>query len=234
MTSTRLPGKVMLPLCGKTVLEIMLDRLKKLKKHIIIATTNDGTQKPIVDVCKKNHIPYYEGDTENVLRRYYEAARKFNAKNDDIIVRLTSDCPLTDQDVVQKTINLYKDNHLDRAGAGPHSGFPMGIDAAVYGFGFLKFMYESASTPYEKEHVTIHPDKIKQPFKTLQLYNKTDDSHYRLTLDEKKDYEAIKEVYKKFNFSTEFTYDELIKMLKKNSYIYEINKDVKQKENEIA
>ncbi|WP_085939418.1 cytidylyltransferase domain-containing protein [Desulfotignum phosphitoxidans] len=233
MTSTRLPGKVMLPLCGKTVLEIMLDRLKNFKKNIIIATTNDGTQKPIVDVCKKNHIPYYEGDTENVLSRYYETACKFGAKSGDIIVRLTSDCPLADQDIAQRTIDLYKNNHLDLAGAGPHSGFPRGIDTVAYGFDFLKFMYNNASTPYEKEHVTIHPDKIKKPFKTLHLNNQTDDSHYRLTLDEIKDYDAIKEVYKKFNCSTEFTYDELIKMLKKNPYIYEINKEVKQKEYEI-
>ena len=76
MTSTRLPSKVMLPLCGKTVLEIMLDRLNEFKENIIIATTNDGTQTPIVDLCKKLGIKYYEGDTNNVLSRYYEAALK--------------------------------------------------------------------------------------------------------------------------------------------------------------
>lgn len=229
MTSTRLPEKVMLPLCGKTVLEIMFDRLKEFKKNIIIATTNDGTQQPIIRTCQRNGIRVYEGDTEDVLSRYYEAASLFGAKENDAIVRLTSDCPLIDPDIVQKTINYYFENDLDLAGAGPHSGYPRGMDTTVFKFKWLEYMHFHAIEKYDREHVTPYFGKIKTNLKIDNLFNNPDESHYRLTLDEPDDYTVIKEVYKQFNCSIDFTYRELINMLKENPYIVDINKHVKQK-----
>lgn len=226
MTSTRLPGKVMLPLCGKTVLEIMVDRLKSFKNNIIIATTNDGSQKPIVNLCKKLGLKYYEGDTKNVLERFYETAIKFNAKDEDIIVRLTSDCPLIDFDITKQTIDYFIEEDVDYIGSGPHSGYPRGIDTAVFEFKLLKYMNENAKDDYEKEHVT--PYMKKMDLKIISYDNGRDDSKYRLTLDEEKDYEAIKEIYKKFHNEVDFTYKELITMLEDNPYLYDINKDVIQ------
>lgn len=227
MTSNRLPGKVMLSLCGKTVLEVMIDRLKSFKENIIIATTNDGTQTPIVNLCKKLGIKYYEGDTNNVLSRYYEAAVKFEAKENDIIVRMTSDCPLIDEMVSRKTIDYFIEEDADYVGSGPHSGYPRGIDTAVFRFKLLEQMYFNATEEYEKEHVT--PYMMKMNIKILSFENKQDDSKYRLTLDEEDDYKVIKEVYEKFDNRLDFSYDELITVLKENKYIYEMNKHVHQK-----
>ncbi len=227
ITSTRLPAKVMLPLCNKTVLEVMIDRLKSYKSNIIIATTNDGSQKPIVELCKKLGLKYYEGDTNNVLSRFYEASVKFNVKDEDIIVRLTSDCPLVDFDITKQTIDYFIKKDVDYVGSGPHSGYPRGLDTAVFRFKLLKYMYENATDDYEKEHVT--PYMAKMNLEVLSYNNKIDDSKYRLTLDEKEDYEAITEIYKKFNNNVNFTYDELITMLNNNQYIYEINQNVQQK-----
>lgn len=227
ITSTRLPAKVMLPLCNKTVLEVMIDRLKSYKSNIIIATTNDGNQKPIVELCKKLGLKYYEGDTNNVLSRFYEASVKFNVKDEDIIVRLTSDCPLVDFDITKQTIDYFIKKDVDYVGSGPHSGYPRGLDTAVFRFKLLKYMYENATDDYEKEHVT--PYMAKMNLEVLSYNNKIDDSKYRLTLDEKEDYEAITEIYKKFDNNVNFTYDELITMLNNNQYIYEINQNVQQK-----
>lgn len=227
MTSTRLPGKVMLPLCGRTVLEVMIERLKSFKDNIIIATTNDGTQTPIVELCKKLGIKYYEGDTNNVLSRYYEAAVKFGAKENDIIVRMTSDCPLIDEKIARDTIEYFKKNNVDHVGSGPHSGYPMGIDTSVFRFKLLEHMYFNATEDFEKEHVS--PYMMKMNIEVLSFENKHDDSKYRLTLDEDDDYKAIKEVYKKFDNRLDFSYDELITVLKENEYIYEMNKHVHQK-----
>lgn len=227
MTSTRLQAKVMLPLCSKTVLEVMIDRLEPFKDKIIIATTNDGTQKPIVDICKKENIKYYEGDTQNVLSRYYDAAVKFGAQDADIIVRCTSDCPIIDKDIVKNTIDFFISSKADYTSS---SGFPRGMDTEVFRFSHLKDAYENATSDYEKEHVTPYIHKTnKNRLKTTAFKNKNDDSRYRLTLDEEDDYKAIKEIYRLFTCKTDFTYKELIHKLHENSYIYEINCNVEQK-----
>ena len=227
MTSTRLPAKIMLPLCSKTVLEVMIDRLEPFKDKIIIATTNDGTQKPIIEVCKKLDLKYYEGDTQNVLSRYYESAVKFGAQNDDIIVRCTSDCPIIDKEIVENTIDFFISSEADYTSS---SRFPRGMDTEVFRFSLLKEAYENANSEFEKEHVTPYIYKTnKDRLKITTFKNQNDDSKYRLTLDEEDDYKAIKEVYKLFDNKTDFSYQELMQKLHENPYIYSINSHVEQK-----
>ena len=230
MTSTRLPGKVMLPLCNKTVLEMMLERLSVYKTNIIIATTNDDTQQPIVELCQSLNIKYYEGDTNHVLSRYYEAAVKHGAQEGDIIVRCTSDCPLIDPKVVQSVIDFYQEQNFDYASAAASTGFPRGLDTEVFGFTLLKEAFFNAEKDYEKEHVTpyfykSHPEK----FKIGRFINEPNASKYRITLDEQADYLAIQEIYKQFSCSTTFNLSELLSVLESNPHIYELNKQIEQK-----
>lgn len=230
VTSTRLPQKVLLPLCNKTVLAVMIDRLKDFKDNIIIATTNDGSQKPIVELCKKLNLKYYEGDTNNVLSRYYETALKYDLKDEDIIVRCTSDCPLIDYEVTKNTIEFFKNENVDYVSSGAHCGFPRGMDTEVFRFRLLKEAFFNANTEYEKEHVTPYLHTTKKNELNIKYYkNKQDDSKYRLTLDEEDDYKTIVEVYKKFDNSLDFSYEQLILMLNQNEYIYNINAHVEQK-----
>lgn len=226
MTSTRLPAKVMLPLCGKTVLEIMLDRLAPFHKNIIIATTDDGSQTPIVQLCKTLHVKHFEGDTDDVLSRYYHSAIKFDADDATIIVRCTSDCPLIDADIIKETIEFYKNSDAEYVCACQNSGFPRGMDSEVFSFKQLKEAYQNASTPYQKEHVTPY---IKENVKCASYKNTQDHSKYRLTLDEADDYKAITELYAKLGYKTDFSYEKLIQILEENPTIYEINKHVEQK-----
>ena len=226
MTSTRLPAKVMLPLCGKTVLEVMLDRLKAFKENIIIATTDDGSQAPIVDLCKALHVSYFEGDTDDVLARYYHSAVKFGAEDETIIIRCTSDCPLIDAQIVKSTIEFYQNSDADYVCACQDSGFARGMDTEVFSFKHLREAYFNAITEHHKEHVTPY---IKENVKCAAYKNSHDHSKYRLTLDEIDDYKAITELYKKLDCRTDFSYQELIDTLEKNPTIYEINKHVEQK-----
>ncbi len=230
MTSTRLPGKVMLPLCGKTVLEVMLDRLDRFAKNIIIATTDDGSEKPIIELCEKKRLRFFRGDTNNVLDRYYKTAAFFGAKEGDTIVRLTSDCPLIDQEILQKMLDEFKKSECDYLSNTITRTFPRGLDIEIFSFEALKRAYENAKTEFEKEHVTtyIHTTH-KDEFMICQYKDKEDNSKYRLTLDEDADYEAIKEIYKLLKCKRDFSYEELIDILEKNLYLYEINKDVEQK-----
>ncbi len=220
----------MLPLCGKTVLEVMLERLSSFKKNIIIATTNDGTQKPIVELCQQLDINFFEGDMDNVLSRYYQAALSYQLKNDDIIVRCTSDCPLIDSDVIQLAVSYYEEYGYDYVIANSSTGFPRGLDVEVFNFALLEEASSNATQDYEKEHVTPYIYKSNpNKFKIGQLKSIKDASKYRITLDELADYRVIQEIYKQFSCKTRFKYDELVSMLDKNPYIYDINKAIEQK-----
>ena len=226
MTSSRLPAKVMLPLCGKTVLEIMLDRLGTFKENIIIATTNEGSQTPIVELCKHLHVNYFEGDTDDVLARYYHAASKYGAKEDDIIVRCTSDCPLIDAEIIKKTIEYFQKSDAQYVCACQNSGFPRGMDTEVFNFKHLKEAYENAISEHHKEHVTPY---VKENVKCDSYRNTKEHSKYRLTLDEADDYKAITALYDKLGCHTDFSYEEMIQVLEANPEIYEMNKHVEQK-----
>jgi len=232
MTSTRLPKKVMLPLCDSTVLETMIKRMKKFQKNIIIATTDDGSEEPIVTLCKKLNIRFFQGSADNVLQRYYLAAKTFGAIESDTIVRCTSDCPLIQEEIIDDTINYFKNEGLDYASTGAHSGFPRGMDTEVFTFSLLTRAYLNATTPYEKEHVTpyLH-STIASELKIDYLKNSTDDSQYRLTLDENDDYTLIKEVYKGLKCETDFSYADLIKFLVLNPKVARINQHIQQKKN---
>ena len=226
MTSTRLSAKVMLPLCGKTVLEVMLERLDEFKDNIIIATTDDGSQTPIVELCKRLHVGFFEGDTDDVLARYYHSAVKFGADDETIIIRCTSDCPLIDPEIIKNTIDFFKNSDAEYVCACQESGFPRGLDAEVFSFKHLKEAYFNAITEHHKEHVTPY---IKENVTCAAYKNSQDHSKYRLTLDEKDDYTAIEELYKKLGCKTDFSYEKLIETLENNPYIYEMNKHVEQK-----
>ena len=228
MTSTRLPGKVLMPLCSASVLEVMIDRLHPLKEHIIVATTNDGSERPILELCEKLNIKSYQGDTEDVLSRYFEAAKTFGADDNTSIVRLTSDCPLIDVQLCQKVIEKHQTGDFDMVNLGPHSGYPRGLDCCAFSFSLLEKTHRLASHRADREHVTLGMAK----FSDISIYTfsaQQDLSHYRLTLDEPDDYTAIKAIYRTFSDDLRFNYDELIKKLKQNPELVDINKHVEQK-----
>ncbi len=227
MTSNRLPKKVMLPLGNKPVLEVMIERLGAFKEKIIIATTNDGSQQPIVDLCHKLGIKFVEGDVHDVLSRYYLAAQSIGAKSDTVIVRCTSDCPLIDIIESARVIEYFfrVNAEYDYVSAGPHCGFPNGFDTEVFSFRALELAYRNAEEDFEKEHITQY---ICRNMRVAEYSNSEDFSHWRLTLDEPADYEAINSIYQLFNYQTDFNFSELKKILYSNPEILQINAHVEQ------
>ncbi len=229
--SSRLKEKVLLPLCQKSVLEIMIERLSHFKDNIIVATTKNKEDDKIVSICKRVKVKYFRGDEEDVLKRYYEAAKAFDAKEGDIIVRVTADCPLIDQNILKQALDLYSVYECDYVSNTIIRTYPRGLDVEVFGFETLKEAEKRALEKYEREHVT--PWIIKNK-KTVPLIDDEDNSHYRLTLDEEDDYLAIKELYEILNCKSDFNYKTLIRTLKLFPYISAINQNVKQKEYEYS
>lgn len=226
MGSTRLPGKVMMDLCGSPVIEHVVKRINesKLIDKIIIATSEDKNNQPIIEFCKNNNIGYFVGSEEDVLDRYYQTAIDNNVKDEDIIIRITSDCPLIDPSVVDKVIeehihykNDYTTNVIDCT-------YPDGLDCEVFNFNVLKDTWINANLSSQREHVTLYIRDNPKKFKLGNVKNDIDLSSLRWTLDEKEDFIFINEVYNNlFNTESIFTMDDVVQLLKKKPELLDIN-----------
>jgi len=155
--SSRLPGKVFKQLGDKVVLEHVIDRLEtiELADHVIIATTNDEKDIPIVEWAEEHRLDYFRGSEDNVLSRFYEAAREYEL---DTVVRITSDCPFIDPVVCQQAIEIFLSTDFDMVtNGGPDPSkrtFPRGMDVSVFSFETLQEANQQASSRREREHVT--------------------------------------------------------------------------------
>ena len=198
-TSTRLPGKVLKELpynSGITCLEQVIRKLKKSKRlnSIIIATTKEIEDDPIIDIAKEESVKHFRGSKENVLSRYYLTAKENNI---DIIVRITSDCPCIDADITDLTIDDYINKMADYTSNSLIRTYPHGLDVEVFNFNSLEKAYKNATKDYEREHVTPYINRNPQKFKInivkapKELYS----PDIRITLDTEEDYALLCAVY---------------------------------------
>ena len=183
--STRFPGKILSKIHNKTLLEILILRLKQSKKidEIIVACTKNKNDKKIITLFKKLKVLYFIGSEKNVLERYFKAAKKFNVNN---IVRITSDCPLIDYRIVDKLIINYNNSKSQYASNVIEPTYPDGMDVEVINFDLIKNRYFSTKNTFEKEHITTEMVKNTK-YKKYSLELKKNYSNLRLTVDTKYD-----------------------------------------------
>ncbi|BAY60656.1 acylneuraminate cytidylyltransferase [Calothrix brevissima NIES-22] len=235
MGSTRLPGKVMKELCGQTVLAHVIFRVKacSLIDEVVVATTTSYADNPIVTEAEKCGVKWFRGSEEDVLSRYYLAAKQYSA---DVVVRVTSDCPLFDPEVLSQMLEYFQDEtseglEIDYLSNCLNRSYPRGLDAEVFTFGVLEKAFQAAQKPYEREHVTPY---IYEHPEIFALHNQTYDediSNYRWTLDTEEDWKLIQAVYVDLYQEGEiFTTDEVIALLKAKPELVNLNIHVKQKE----
>lgn len=229
MGSTRLPGKVLKPLCGKSVLAHVIDRLKEVPSinSIVIATTVLEEDNAIVNEALANDAFYYRGSKENVLSRYYEAAEEYKA---DVIIRVTSDCPLIDPGITEQIIRDFLNNNVDYMSNKITPTFPRGLDTEVFTKQALEVCCQRAYNDIHTEHVTpyiyLHPDQ----FSIAEYKWPIDYSNYRWTLDTVEDYELITEIYNHLYQSGEiFDWKEAIALMGEIPELSLINNHVEQK-----
>lgn len=225
--SKRLPGKVLLPLGGKTILECVVRRVKKAKKisKVIVATSINESDNRIAETCKKNGIDCIRGSLEDVLDRFYEAAIKLNTEN---ICRITADCPLIDPGIIDQVAEVFESGKFDYVSTGRiKSTFPDGLDTEIFTFEALERAFKEARLPSEREHVTPYIWKNPKLFKISTLVNDADLSEFRLTVDEPVDYEMLKKIYSKVK---DLSWLEVIKFLRDNKKHLDLNSNVKRDE----
>lgn len=237
MGSTRLPGKVLKKIDDKnTVLELLIKRMKlcKLVDEIIIATTPAEDNSVIVDKAKLFNISFFIGDENNVLKRYYDAAKQFKI---DLIIRITSDCPFIDPKIIDDMIHFYLNNNYDYIrNVNGKTNFPIGFDVEIFSFKILERIYQLAESKEEKEHVTKfilnHPELysiFSYNDKSIKLiYN------LRLTVDYEEDLLVCQKVFKKLrenNKSIDFSLHDIINIIENNPEIMDLNKHIKWRNN---
>lgn len=226
MGSTRLPGKVMMDLHGHPVIEHVVTRLNRssLIDKIIIATSFDSNNQPIIDFCKENEIDYFVGSEDDVLDRYYQTAIDNNVDDEDILIRITSDCPLIDPFVVDKIIQEHISNKNDYTTNVIECTYPDGLDCEVFNFNVLKNAWINANLSSQREHVTLYIRDNPDKFKLGNVKNNKDLSSLRWTLDEKEDFIFINEIYKNlFDKDSFFTMEDIVHLLKEKPELLDIN-----------
>lgn len=232
MGSTRLPGKVLKNLCGKPVLEHVIDRVRQSKKidDIVVATTDLPQDDIIMELSQKCGVKYFRGDEDDVLSRYYYAAKENRAAH---IVRITSDCPLYDPNVGDDVIAFFREHDYDivsNAGAlDTRRTFPPGFDTEVFSWDCLKDAFDNARNRYQREHVT--PYMYESSSNHWCNYHLDHDcSGYRLTLDTPEDFTLIQALYNHFyKGAHDFYLSEIVGFLSTEPQLLKLNEAVYQK-----
>ncbi len=230
MSSSRLPGKVLMMSCEKSMLEIMCSRLDQCEyiDEIVVATTVNESDNLIVAECNRIGVSHFRGDEENVLARVVEATKHARA---EVVVSLTADCPLIDSYIIKQCVENFLEQDVDYYSNCHIRSFPDGMDTQVIKARVLIQSLSKASSNLELEHVTLN---IRQ---NLQKYSSgilTASKSQRwpelgLTLDEKTDFEVIDKVLVNFSPRLDFTCEEIIEFLRENPEIVQLNSSVVRK-----
>jgi spore coat polysaccharide biosynthesis protein SpsF len=224
VSSSRLPGKVMMPLLGEPMLARQLERVRRatLIDQLVVATSTDGSDDPVARLCEQTGTACYRGQLDDVLDRFYQAALPYRP---EYIVRLTGDCPLADPELIDRVIRFCLDGGYDHAcNGGEPATFPDGLDVEVLRFSALEQAWHEARLPSEREHVTPfiynHPERFR-----LALYrNPVDLSHLRWTVDEPADFELVRIIYETlYPQQPQFGTDAILRLLEERPELATLN-----------
>lgn len=231
MTSTRLPGKVLYEVLGKPLLEYQIEKLHQIRQasELVVATTTNDSDQPIIELCKRLGVAYYRGSEEDVLARYYYAAQESMADN---IVRITSDCPLIDPGVMDEVISIYLDNYdkYDYVSNTLERTYPRGLDTEIFSWAALEKTHKEASEQPEREHVTLHMYRHPERFRLASSSGTKDYSEHRWTVDTPEDFELIRLILQElYPVNSRFTWLDVLDLLNEHPEWVKINAEVKQK-----
>lgn len=228
MGSERLPAKIMADLAGKPMLARVVERLSRSASldDVIVATTVQAADDAVEEFCQEWNFPYFRGSEMDVLDRYYQAAKETRA---DVVVRCTSDCPLIDPDLVSKVVDRFNSVDVDYlSNTYPERTFPRGLDTEVMHFSVLERVWQEATAPSFREHVTLYILRHRQLFKLDGLLHSKDLSALRWTVDTAEDLALARKFYEHFQ-GDDFTWLEALEAFEKNVEWKSLNDKIKQK-----
>lgn len=224
MSSSRLPGKILMPLAGKPVLEHVVRRIRTCKTiaKVVVATSTDQTDDAIQTWCEEAGVSYYRGSLDDVLDRYYQAAKLYQA---NAVVRITADCPVIDPTIVDEVVTGFLAGGYDYYGLSGE--FPDGLDCTVFAFTALAQAWREAKLKSEREHVGPYIEKHPELFKSGELNKFTGLSHHRWTLDEPRDYDFLQAVFASlYREESPFLASEVLSLLENEPELMDINGNI--------
>lgn len=231
MGSSRLPGKILLPLGDEPVLSWVVTRLGECRNlsEVVVATSDSSDDEAIEKWCDRRKVACFRGSLEDVLDRYYQAATQYSA---EAVVRITADCPLIDPDIVDRVIEEFAAGGFDAFSLGGE--FPDGLDCQVFAYEALAKAWENAHLKSDREHVGPYIENNRcgsfqigfmAPFQAL--------ADYRWTLDEPRDYEFLSalayELLTKFTIPS-FRTPDILKVLEDFPFLRGINSGIDRNE----
>jgi spore coat polysaccharide biosynthesis protein SpsF len=226
--SSRLPGKVLMPLAGKPLFVRQVERVKaaKLSGTVVVATTTEAVDDPIAEVCRQEGIPCFRGDALDLLDRHYQAALQYNGK---IVIKIPSDCPLIDPQIIDKVIGFYLANRhqYDFVSNLHPATYPDGNDVEIMSMPLLEEAWKNATKNFEREHTTPwfweQPERYRIGNVTMEG-GKDYSMLHRWTIDYKEDYLFIKAVFEElYPLNPLFSCPDIIHLLENRGDIYQIN-----------
>jgi len=222
MGSTRFPGKVMRPINGVPMIELLLRRLARAKRidRIILATSDDPRNQPLADHVRSLGYEVFQGSENDVLDRFYQAAKPHRP---EAVVRITGDCPLIDPVLVDQVIAAREEQGVDYLSNAWPPSYPDGLDTEVFSFHALEQASRQAAKPAEREHVTPFIQESGL-FKTGSVVNTEDHSMERWTVDEAADFEVIAAVFHYFHPRNDFSWQEVLALRQARPALFQANR----------
>jgi len=229
MTSTRLPGKVLMPILERPMLAWQLDRLRRIRDDVrlAVATTRRRTDDPIVELCSEMQVAVVRGPDFDVLSRYRTAAEQLDA---DPVIRITSDCPLIDPEVTRAVLELWERGDVDYASNTLERTFPRGLDTEVLSRSALEVAWREATEGFEREHVTPYIYRRPDRFRLANLRSAGHDGHRRWTVDTPEDIAFARAVFEALvPDRPEFRTADVMALLAARPELELLNREVEQK-----
>jgi len=226
MSSTRLPGKVLMEIMGKPMLELHIERIQRSTEisRLVVATSIGEEDNPIETLCRKIGVSCFRGSLDDVLDRFFQAAKFYQPKH---VVRLTGDCPLADPAIIDRVIKLHLKHGYDYTSNTLPPTWPDGMDVEIFRFSCLKEAAKEAKLPSEREHVTPFIQNRPQQYALGNLSNKKDLSGHRLTVDEIFDFDKVKRIYAALHpQKSDFSLREILSLIESDPELSSINDEV--------
>jgi spore coat polysaccharide biosynthesis protein SpsF (cytidylyltransferase family) len=222
-SSSRLPGKVLMPILGRPMLIRQIERLSRCVRleNLVVATSTDPSDDRLAALCRDAGIDCFRGSLDDVLDRFVEAARPYSP---DAVVRLTGDCPLADPILIDQIVGRFLDSELDYLSNSEPPTYPDGLDVEVVRFACLQAARCEAVLPSQREHVTPFIRRQPDRFRVANHVREQDLSYLRWTVDEPEDFEFVRRVYEHlYPVDPDFSTDDVLSLLQRNPEIRHVN-----------
>lgn len=228
MGSTRLPGKVLLNIGDQSMLARVVRRAQRAKTldSVVVACSTEHGDEAIVRECDRLGIKHHRGSDSDVLDRYYQTSQAFPS---DAYVRITSDCPLIDPEVIDKVVSHFGSGGFDYASNTVKRTYPRGLDIEAFTAQGLARSWREAKEPYQRVHVTPYFYQNPDLFKLGYVQQELDQNEMRWTVDTPDDLRFVREVYERLKKSDGFSWRDVLKLLEREPGLVAINAHIEQK-----